>query len=360
MKRRTISAAALSLTVAAFVAGYVVNLVFGSAGATPTAGAASPATLASASKTSSVDSAYEKAYDTARRSVVFIKNPGVGTGSGIVYDTNGDVVTNAHVVSGGKKFRVTFSNGRTVPATLVGRDTADDLAVIHVNAGNLTPATFARRGSYRVAETVLAIGSPLGLRNSVTAGLISGIDRTQQEPNGAYIPRAIQTSAPINPGNSGGALVDLNGVVVGIPTMVQTTTTGNETVQDVGFAIPSGRVTYIANQIISTGRVQHTRRAFLGVSVGDSGEANTPFGYFGHRSVSGAVVTRIESGGPAARAGIQTGDVITKIAGTRVSSADDLLTRLASLKPGDSVTITYSRNGSSHTGRVHLSELPAN
>ena len=123
-------------------------------------------------------------------------NAGDGTGSGVIYDTNGDIVTNNHVVSGHTSLSVTFNNGHTVSATVVGTDSADDLAVIHVNASGLTPATFAKSGQYQVAEPVLAIGSPLGLKQSVTSGLISGIDRTQQEPSGAYIANSVQTSAP--------------------------------------------------------------------------------------------------------------------------------------------------------------------
>lgn len=354
MKPKLATALAAVLLTAAFATGYVFNQAVGQPGAS--AAARGTTTTTSTSNSTSLDAATEHAYAIASKSVVFIANQGNGTGSGIIYDTSGDIVTNAHVTSGGTKFTVTFSNGKTDPGTLVGSDTADDLAVIHVSASGLTPARFASTGSYQVAEMVLAIGSPLGLKDSVTSGLISGINRTQQEPNGAYIPEAIQTSAPINPGNSGGALVALDGTVVGIPTMVQTSTSGNEPVQDVGFAIPSSRVTYIANQIIDSGKVEHTGRAFLGVSVGD---ASQQYSFGQAPNVAGAVVNQVEASGPAGKAGIHVGDVITGFDGRSITSSNDLLAVLAGQKPGASATVIFNRNGTSHTVHLTLSELPA-
>jgi S1-C subfamily serine protease len=350
------------LLAAGFVGGYMVNLALGQRPATD-AGAASsgPAIQSFTSTGSSVDAATEQAYRTAEPSVVYIDNPGNGTGSGVIYDSHGDIVTNAHVTSGGHQFKVTFANGKTATATLVGSDSADDLAVIHVNVQGLTPATFAAAGSYQVAETVLAIGSPLGLEHSVTSGLISGLNRTEQEPTGSYIPDAIQTSAAINPGNSGGALVALNGDVVGMPTLVQTSTSGNESVQNVGFAIPSSRITYIANQLIQYGKVVHTGRAYLGVSVGDSTSQTSPFGSFyggGSANVSGAVVEQVPTNGPAGKAGLHQGDVITSLDGAAIGSSADLLSTLARLKPGQTVSLTFNRNGVSHTVQVSLGQLP--
>lgn len=359
MKRRILSTGAIAFLVVGFVLGYVFNLSFGGRPATAASG---PTPTSAAATGSSIDAAIEQAYTIASKSVVFVKNPGVGTGSGIVYDSNGDIVTNNHVTTGGKNFSVTFSNGKTVPATLVGSDSADDLAVIHVNVSGLAPATFASAGSYRVAETVLAIGSPLGLEKSVTSGLISGLNRTEQEPTGAYIPDAIQTSAPINPGNSGGALVALNGQIVGIPTIVQTTDANNTTVQNIGFAIPSSRVTFIASQLVQYGKVIHTGRAYLGVDVGAGATQVTPFGQFGGgttSNVSGAQIQQLSSTGPAARAGMQQSDVITSFNGTTITSASDLLSALARTKPGQTVTVTVNRNGTTHSLQVTLGELPA-
>jgi putative serine protease PepD len=166
----------------------------------------------------------EHAFAVASPSVVYIANAGVGSGSGVIYDPGGDIVTNAHVVAGAgaQSLRVTLSSGKTYTGRVVGTDRADDLAIIRIHASSLPAAHFAPTGTYRVAQTVLAIGSPLGLQQTVTAGLISALDRTVQEPSGAYLPNAIQTSAPINLGNSGGALVTLDGTVVGIPTLEAT------------------------------------------------------------------------------------------------------------------------------------------
>jgi S1-C subfamily serine protease len=282
----------------------------------------------------------------------------VGSGSGIIYDTNGDIVTNDHVVDGATKLTVTLNNGKSYDATVVGTDKSDDLAVIRIHASGLTAAHFASVGSYSVAQTVLAIGSPLGLKQSVTSGLISGLHRVEQEPNGAYISDAIQTSAAINPGNSGGALVTLTGTVVGIPTLEQTSSTDGTTTQDIGFAIPSERVVLIANQLIQSGKVTHTGRPYLGISPTDASSATSqPFG--GTGVTSGALVSGLASGGPATSAGVQVGDVITKINGVAVTDAQDLLTVLAADKPGDTVTLGLDRNGSSLSIQVQLGELPA-
>lgn len=364
MKRRVPWMAAMTLLIAGFVGGYLVNASAGQGSAAAESSAASRTTaVVNSTSGSSIDVAIEAAYQKAQKSVVFVKNGGLGTGSGIVYDTQGDIVTNDHVVAGGKSFSVTFWNGARARATLVGADAADDLAVLRVNATGLYPATFVSSASYRMAETVLALGSPLGLQRSVTQGLISGLNRTEQEPNGSYIPDAIQTSAAINPGNSGGALVDLNGDVVGVPTIVQTMDSNNASVQNIGFAIPSSRVSFIVPQLIQYGKVIHTGRAFLGVSVGDSAAGYPGFFHQGNPTapsgVSGAVVQTIKSGGPAAAAGLRTGDVITRFNGRTVTSSDDLLQALAGARPGQSASVTYQRSGSNHDVQVRLGELPA-
>jgi S1-C subfamily serine protease len=314
-----------------------------------------------------IDAATENAYAVAGRSVVYVNSTGTGTGSGIIYDSNGDIVTNLHVVTGASKITVTLSNGHTYGATLVGTDTADDLAVIHISAGGLTPAQFASAGSYHVAQMVLAIGSPLGLQGSVTSGLISGLNRVEQEPNGAYLSSALQTSAPINPGNSGGALVTLNGTVVGMPTLVQTSSTDGTSTQNIGFAIPSQRIVFIANQLIASGKVTHTGRPYLGIAPTDGNTNSSPYqGFFGQggqgstsSTVNGAYVQQLAANGPAAQAGVQQGDVVTSVNGTTVTSAQDLLTALAQHKPGDTISLTLNRNGSTLTVQVHLGQLPA-
>jgi S1-C subfamily serine protease len=370
------------------VSGVLVNHVIA---ATPptTSNAATPATTSAAVSASSVDAVTENAFKAMSPSVVYVNNVGVGSGSGVIYDSTGDIVTNAHVVAGETSLSVTLSSGKTYTAKLIGTDSADDLAVIHINATGLPAAHFASAGSYQVAEQVLAIGSPLGLQETVTSGLISALNRTVQEPNGAYLPNAVQTSAPINPGNSGGALVDLTGAVVGIPTLEATDPQNNNggAAQGIGFAIPSSRVTFVVNQIIKTGTVQHTGRAYLGVTAVDASQVaaqNTQggfgpgglgqgggFGFGGGNgngltpttpsapTVQGAYVEQVGSGSPAAQAGIQQGDIITAANGQPITGESDLLTALADGRPGAKMTLTINRNGSTVTVTATLGELPA-
>jgi S1-C subfamily serine protease len=361
------------LSAAALVAlGVVGDRVAGPALGNPSATAAtttSPAAVTAATTTTrpaaatgtALDATTEHAFAVASPSVVYIKNVGVGSGSGVIYDPSGDIVTNAHVVAGAHTLRVTLSNGETFTARIVGTDTADDLAVIHINASGLPAARFASSGTYQVAQTVLAIGSPLGFQQTVTSGLISALNRTVQEPNGAYLPNAIQTSAPINPGNSGGALVTLDGTVVGIPTLEASDPQSGSTAQGIGFAVPSSRVAYIAHQIIATGRVEHTGRAFLGVGAVDATSAQgSPFAFGnGGPTVEGALVQNVAPGSPADQAGVQQGDVITAANGQPITGEDDVLVALAHGKPGQTMTLQLNRNGSTLTVHVHLGELPA-
>jgi S1-C subfamily serine protease len=174
-----------------------------------------------------------------------------GLGSGIVYDGHGDVVTNAHVVDGAQRFTVTLPGGDRHPATLVGADRQHDIAVVHVDGATPTPASFAASPAPEVGDLVLAIGNPLGLRSSVTQGIVSSLGRAVSEGNGVTLSSVIQTSAAINPGNSGGALVDLSGRVVGIPTLTALDPQlGGGPAPGIGFAIPSATVEQVANRLI--------------------------------------------------------------------------------------------------------------
>jgi putative serine protease PepD len=347
------------------VAGLIATGAFADralAGTPPATGVAAAATTAAKTASTSLETATEYAFAVASPSVVYVDSVGVGTGSGVIYDSSGDIVTNAHVLSGATTITVTLSNGKTYTATLVGTDTADDLAVIHIKASGLHAARFAAAGTVQVAQTALAIGSPLGLQESVTSGLVSALNRTVQESNGAYLPNALQTSAAINPGNSGGALVNLAGTVIGIPTLQATDSQNNNggAAQGIGFAIPSSRVTFIAHQIITTGTVAHTGRASLGVSAADSSAQTTAlFAQSSSPTIAGAVVTQVADGSPAARAGITQGDVITKLAGRTVTSENDLLAALAAQKPATTVAVTLERAGASLTVHVRLGELSA-
>jgi putative serine protease PepD len=191
-------------------------------------------------------------------SVVVIETA-TGLGSGIVFDASGDIVTNAHVVAGSTKFTVTFADGRKLPGTLVGSYPSGDIAVIHVTATNLKPATFGDSSKLVVGDIVLALGSPLGYQGSVTEGIVSALGRDVSESATVTLPNVIQTSAEINPGNSGGALINLAGQVVGIPTLTALDPDlGNTAAAGIGFAIPSNVAVDIAHQLITNGRVVST------------------------------------------------------------------------------------------------------
>jgi putative serine protease PepD len=178
-----------------------------------------------------------------------------GLGSGIVYDADGDVVTNAHVTSGATSFVVTLANGVRHAAKLVGADPGNDLAVIHIIGAMPDPASFGDSSKVRAGDISFAIGNPLGLRSSVTQGIVSSVNRNVSEGNGVTLSQAIQTSAEINPGNSGGALVDLSGRVIGIPTLAGLDPEfGGAQAPGIGFAIPSSTVQRVANQLIGRGR----------------------------------------------------------------------------------------------------------
>ena len=258
----------------------------------------------------------------------------IGLGSGIVYDRNGDIVTNDHVVGDATTFMVSFVNGKRLSATLVGTYAADDLAVIRVQgAQDLSPATFGNSSTLQVGDIVLAIGNPLGLASSVTEGIVSYNGRTVSEPNGVTLPSTIQTSAAINPGNSGGALVDLAGQVVGIPTLAATDPEVGTSADGIGFAVPSGTVKKIVPQLIARGSVTRSDRAALGFIA--SGVL-TPQG-----DPAGVVINQVAPGGPAAQAGLQPGDVITNVDGQPITSLPDLEGVLADLSPGDRVKVSY-------------------
>jgi S1-C subfamily serine protease len=284
--------------------------------------------------------------------VVQVVSVGVGSGSGVIYDKSGNIVTNNHVVQGATSLHVNLSDGRSLAASLVGTDPADDLAVIRVHSSGLPVATFGDSFNLQPAQAVLAIGNPLGLQQTVTSGVVSATGRTVDEPSssgnsvGAYLPDAIQTSAPINPGNSGGALVALDGTVVGIPTLVVADTGEGTAAQGIGFAISSARVKLVVPQLIRYGKVLHTQRAYLGVGLTDT-------------QASGAQVSNLAPNSPAAKAGVQQGDVITAINGHPVSSSDDVRATLAMHHPGDKVTLTINRNGQTVHVPVTLGELPA-
>ena len=284
-----------------------------------------------------------RVVDAISPAVVQIQTAG-GLGSGVVYDGKGDIITNAHVVGNFKTLKITLANG-TYDGTLVGSFPANDLAVVHVKGTAPHPATFADSSKLQVGDFALAIGNPLGLRSSVTEGIVSSLGRTVSEGNGVALSSAIQTSAAINPGNSGGALVDLHARVIGIPTLAALDPElGGAQAPGIGFAIPSNAVKKIADQLIANGRVVRSGRAYLGVRVA------TIVG-------GGVLVSAIVPGGPAAKAGIKSGDVILAVKGQPTPTADVLVSVLADLHPGQKVPVKLLRHGKELTVTMTLGEL---
>ncbi|MGX1672874.1 S1C family serine protease [Streptomyces sp. NPDC055400] len=300
---------------------------------------------------------YQKVIKDVLPSVVQIQAAS-DLGSGIVYDDKGDIVTNAHVVGDGKTFKVTTSNSETeLTATLVYAYPEQDLAVIKLDKvpEGLKPARFADSSKVEVGQIALAMGSPLGLSSSVTQGIVSATGRTVSENRegggtGATIGNMVQTSAAINPGNSGGALVNLDGQVVGIPTLaaIDPNMSGGAA-PGIGFAIPSSMVSTVADQVIKEGKVTNSGRAALGITgrtvLGRSYEPD------------GVAVVDVEEDGAAQKAGIRSGDVITQVGDKDVNSMLSLAEALAAHKPGDKVSVAYVRNGAEKTVEVTLGEI---
>jgi putative serine protease PepD len=264
-------------------------------------------------------------------------------GSGFVIDTSGHIVTNEHVVSGATAITVRFSDGTTAKATLVGTDPSTDVGVIKVDvaASQLHPLTLGSSAGVLPGQEVVAIGSPFGLAESMTSGIVSAIGRTIQAPNNYSIANAIQTDAPINHGNSGGPLLDLSGNVLGINAQIESSGGGSD---GVGFAIPIDSVKSVANTIIAGGKVQH---AYIGIHVGDATNG------------SGAQVGSVSAGTPAEKAGLKAGDVITALDGKPITKADDLTAAVTAHAPNDKVTLTVTRGGKTLTIDVTLGARPS-
>jgi putative serine protease PepD len=344
--KRTTRAAALVAT-AALGAGAAVTAVVltgatdDSSRSTTILGAASPAAATNTGKS------VADIYRSAVTGVVEIKvsstsstpNPfgqpqtQVAQGTGFEIDEKGDIVTNAHVVADATAISVETKDGKTYGASLVGSDPTTDVAVIHIDAAAdaLTPLSFGDSTALAVGDPVVAIGDPFGLADSVSTGIVSALGRTITSPDGHPIQDAIQTDAAINHGNSGGPLLDDQGEVIGITSQIYAdqSTSGNV---GIGFAVPSATVEQIADELIAHGQVSHP---YLGVSLADA--------------AGGVRVTQVASGSAAAAAGLQVGDVITAVDGHTVSSADGVVALISALSPGDSVTLSVERAGSSTT-----------
>jgi putative serine protease PepD len=281
---------------------------------------------------------------------------GTGSGSGIILSEDGLILTNNHVVevaADGGSLAVSFSDGTSAAAEVVGTDPLTDSAVIQAeDVSGLTPATIGTSANLDVGQQVVAIGSPFGLESTVTSGIVSAVDRpvnvgTDAEGNSTTYP-AIQTDAAINPGNSGGALVDMNGDVVGVNASIRTA--GSAATEEggsigLGFAIPIDELMPIVDQIRNGETPTHAR---MGVSVSDV--RTQP----GQLAEEGALIQRVEQGSTAADAGLEEGDVVTKLDDTRITGADSLVATIRSYRPGDEVTLTWLRDGDEQTATLTL------
>jgi putative serine protease PepD len=350
----------------------------------------SPA-VAGQSASSAPAGSVEQVSDKVLPSVVKLQltsGQGRAEGSGIILSSDGLILTNNHVVAAaaqtpgvgpmaadgdlggqlpdGRSLRpsgrssgeldatVTFSDGRTVPFTVVGTDPADDIAVVRAqNVSGLTPITIGSSKDLKVGQNVVAIGSPLGLQGTVTTGIISALDRpvaTGDEQSGQHsVMSAIQTDAAINPGNSGGALVDMNGDLIGVNSAIASLGGGQDSQAaqsgsiGLGFAIPVDQAKRIADELISTGTVQH---ASLGVQLSSDDRAR------------GAMIAGVADGSPAATAGLPTGAVITKVDNKVIDGPESLVAAIHSRAPGDNVTLTYDDpSGASRTVQVTLGQM---
>jgi putative serine protease PepD len=328
----------------------------GSSGA-PTAAATSQ--VVSTPTRPAADGSVQNVAQEVLPSVVKIDVAGpqaAGSGSGIVLSSDGKILTNNHVVeiagqSG--QIEVSFNDGTTAPAKVLGTDPLTDTAVIQAQGvSGLTPATIGKSGDLAVGQGVVAVGSPFGLESTVTSGIVSALDRpvdvgSDSQGNSTVYP-AIQTDAAINPGNSGGPLADLNGHVVGINSSIRTagqSTSGESGSIGLGFAIPIDEVMPIVQQMENGQTPTHAR---LGISVSDAA-TNSRLDL-----AEGAQVREVTNASTAQKAGLHTGDVITKVDEHQITGADSLVATIRSYRPGDKVTLTYERGGSSHTVQLTL------
>lgn len=283
-----------------------------------------------------------------------IPGPTNGTGSGVLLDGAGNVVTNAHVIDGAIKVHVTLEDGRKLPARVVGRDRRTDLAIVRLERipEKLTAARLGDSDEVEVGEWVLALGSPLGLEQTVTAGIVSGKGRVGRrvQMSGDRVREYIQTDAKINPGNSGGPLVNLDGEVIGINTLIRTGAGGAY-----GFAVPINEVKRVTTMLLAEGRVRYP---FLGVLVQDPDmlDAAMRAKLGAHVPEKGAIVVRVTPGGPADRAGLRPGDVIVKVDDLNVEMGGDVVDYVASRPIGSDITLTYQRAGVTASLRAKLGE----
>ena len=358
--RTVLIAAVVAVVVGGGVAAGTAALVSdGSSGGS--AGLSQSTQAAPAAKLDGTVSAAASAISPSVVTLSVVSGQSGGTGSGIIIKTDGDtgyVLTNNHVVTldsqtsaGSNQISVTLPSGSDVDAQVVGTDPADDLAVVKVQSAGLKAATFASSAKLQVGQTVVAMGAPLGLSNTVTSGIVSALARPVSTGSGndGAVFNAVQTDAAINPGNSGGPLVDLNGHVVGVNSAIAGTGDSSSGTQSgnigIGFAIPSDEAQRIAGELITNGKATH---AVLGITVNGNQQQQGP------TSGSGATVGTVQSGSPAESAGIKTGDVITKIGDQRIDDSIGAIAATRSFAPGTTVPVTISSGGQERTVQVTL------
>jgi len=288
-------------------------------------------------------------YAAASPSVVFVKSQdggGAASGTGFVVDSDGTVVTNAHVVEGASNVSVRFEdNGEGVAAEVLGSDASSDIAVLRVDpskTGGVKPLSLADSDSVQVGDLAVAIGYPLGLDRTATVGIVSGLGRDIKAPNGFSIDKVIQTDAPINPGNSGGPLLDGAGRVIGINSQIATTGGGGGSV-GIGFAVPSNTVREVVPRLRAGTSI---KRAYLGISTVASTAGR------------GAQVADVVAGAPADQGGVQTGDTITRVSGQPIREPEDISAGIENRSPGDKIEIELTRAGDARTVRVTLGTRP--
>ena len=286
-----------------------------------------------------------KVYAAASPSVVSVRT-GSGSGTGFLVDSDGTIVTNAHVVGDNSQVQVRFDDkGEFHDAQVLSVDGSTDLAALKVDpeaASGVRPLKLADSDQAQVGDTVIAIGYPLGLDRTATAGIVSGLERQIQSPNGFSIDKVIQTDAPINPGNSGGPLLNANGEVIGVNSQIATAGGGEGSV-GIGFAIPANTVKEVLPALESGSAPEH---AYLGLQTTEAPNGD------------GAQIAETTTGGPSAKAGLQAGDVVTQVDGDAVHTPDDVAAAIEDDKPGDKVEVTVSRNGSEHEIEVTLGQRP--
>jgi putative serine protease PepD len=350
----------LPLTAAAVIGGSVgavaTNALHSESQASSVSVASSTRTVAAATTGSALSP--HDVYAKAKDSVAYITaqvsqssggpfgqtQTGTATGSGFVVSADGYVVTNAHVVDGATAVKVKIGDGKTLDARVVGEDTSTDLALLKVNASGLTPLTLGDSSAVQVGDPAYAIGNPYGLDRTLTTGVISALQRQISSPSGYTINDVLQTDAAINPGNSGGPLFNTAGQVIGVNSQIETSGSGADGQGGnvgIGFAIPSNTVKSVVDQLMKSGKVAH---AYLGVSSQDGS--------------GGAQIASVAGGSPAARAGVQPGDVITSIDGKPVDGASALTSVVDAHKPGDTVQLVVERNGGRQTLHVKLGQRP--